>query len=83
MKKLLLWFTVNLVILVSIPVIYYIYLDRLVDYEYATGIRTSTGGDIVLIPVAGLFIFVLLVLLIANVLAGGFFILVRRQQNLP
>jgi uncharacterized membrane protein len=65
-NRLLLWIMANIIILISVPILYYVYLDRLVDYEYATGVRTSTGGDIILIPVAGVFLFLLLILLVIN-----------------
>jgi len=47
-KKLLLWLAVNASIQFGLPILFYIYLERMVNYEYATGIRTSTDGDIIL-----------------------------------
>jgi hypothetical protein len=80
MKKLILWLITNVLILIGVPILYYIYLERLVDYEYATGIRTSTGGDIILIPVVSSFIFLFVTLLIINVFLICYFWLRRRRR---
>ena len=80
MSKPLLWFIANVSILIGGPILYHVYLDRLLDHEYATGIRTSTDGDIILIPVAGLFIFLLISLLIINAVVG-FCVWLRRRRR--
>ncbi len=81
-KKLLLWLAVNGSIQVGFPVLFYIYLDRQVDYEYAAGIRTSTDGDIIMIPVVGLFIFLFIALLIINTIGACLYIRKHRRQRL-
>lgn len=70
MNKLSFWLLANMLVLAGGPILHYIYLDRLLDYEYAAGIRTSTDGDIILIPVMGSFVFLFVTLLVVNVLAG-------------
>ncbi len=63
------WFITHIVILILAPVAHYISLDRQLDYEYATGIRTDTGGDTIHIPVFGGFVFLLVLMLLINVIA--------------
>ena len=65
-RKVAIWIVANVLILVVTPILHYIYLDRLLDYEYATGIRTSTSGDTIIIPVVGGFIFLIGVLFVVN-----------------
>ncbi len=48
----------------------------------AAGIRTSTDGGIIMIPVVGLFIFLFISLLIINTLAACFYTWRRRRQRL-
>lgn len=74
MKKFLIWLLADALILIGVPVLYYNYLARQVDYEYATGIRTSSDGDIILIPVLGVFMSLSLLVLIVNVLAPCYYI---------
>ncbi len=52
------------------PILHYAYLGWLIDHEYAAGIRTSTGGDIILIPVMGGFVLLVIVLSVVNLLAA-------------
>ena len=78
-RKVALWIIADIVILVCVPVAHYIYLDRLLDYEYATGIRTDTSGDIILIPVVGGFIFLFLILFVINSLAVVYVFAIRKR----
>jgi len=68
-RKVAIWIIADIVVLICVPVAHYIYLDRLLDYEYSTGIRTDSSGDIILIPVVGGFIFLFLILFVINILA--------------
>ena len=69
-RKVALWIIADIVILVCVPVAHYIYLERLLDYEYANGIRTDTNGDIIVIPVVGGFILLFLIVFVINILAS-------------
>ena len=69
-RKVAIWIIFNILILLCTPVLHYIYLDQLLDYEYATGVRTSTSGDNIIIPVFGGFIFLVMILFVVNVLAA-------------
>lgn len=80
MKKFLLWIIGNAILLFVIPILYYIYLDRLIDNEYARGVRTSTSGDSVLIPVFGVFILLFLTSVVIN-LAIAFCMFWKRQKH--
>lgn len=80
MKKLFFWLIAEMFVLVGLPVLYYIYLDRLLDYEYAAGIRTSSDGDIILIPVMGLFVLLFIILFVADILAVCYHIWTRRRR---
>jgi hypothetical protein len=73
-KKLFLWLLADALILYSVPILYYNYLARTLDYEYATGIRTSSDGDIILIPVMGLFMYLSLLVFIVNILAVCYYV---------
>jgi hypothetical protein len=53
--KIILWLLADALILYAVPVLYYNNLARQVSYEYAAGVRTSSDGDIVFIPVMGVF----------------------------
>lgn len=80
MKKFFFWIVANIVGLFVIPILHYIYLDRLLNYEYASGIRTSTGGDIILIPVVGMFVFLLLSSLVINFAIACYYFWQRRKR---
>lgn len=81
MNKLLnLWIT-SAILQIVVPIVYYFYLDNLVDYEYANGIRTSTDGDTLTIPVVGMFILVFLILVVINVVYGSYLVLVNKRAN--
>jgi hypothetical protein len=71
-RKISLWLLGNLALLVFVPVGLYIYLNRLVEYEYATGIRTGGNDPVILIPVIGVFFFLFLILLTVNTLTALF-----------
>lgn len=66
-RNVAIWIIANIVILICTPILHYIYLDRLLDYEYAHGIRTSTDGDIILIPVLGGFLTLVILLFVLNI----------------
>lgn len=83
LKKLLFWIIANVLLQFGIPVIFYFYVRQMVDDEYATGLRTTSDGDSIIIPVAGMFIFAFVALLVVNALVGGFYILARRRRELP
>ncbi|MCA1641634.1 MAG: hypothetical protein LC785_06750 [Acidobacteria bacterium] len=81
-KRLLFWIIANVLLQFGVPVIYFVYMRRMVDEEYATGMRTSSDGDSMIIPVMGMFIFVLITLLAVNALGAGVYLL-RRRRGLP
>lgn len=67
MKKLFFSLIISSILQIVIPVLYYFYLDNLLDYEYANGIRTSTNGDTITLPVVGMFILVFFALFVINI----------------
>ena len=71
-RNVAIWIVTNAITLVCIPVLHYIYLDRLLDYEYASGIRKSTDGDIFLIEVLGGFILLVILSFIVNLLGATY-----------
>lgn len=75
-----LWIIADILILICVPIAHYIYLDRLLDYEYSAGIRKSTSGDIILLPVIGGFILLLFLVIVVNALAAIIF-WIRRHRN--
>ena len=79
-RKVALWIIADIVILICVPVAHYVYLDRLLDYEYATGIRTNTSADTITIPVFGGFIFLFLILFVINIAALSY-ALARRKRT--
>jgi len=81
MKKLILWLLADALVLYGVPILYYNYLARMVNHEYATGIRTSSDGDIILIPVVGLFMNLLVVVLIINILGVCYHIWAHRRKR--
>jgi O-antigen/teichoic acid export membrane protein len=81
MKRLFFWLMADISILIGLPILHYLYLARMLDYEYANGIRTSSDGDSILIPVVGLFIFLFVVLLIINLVVAGYYIWTRRRHR--
>lgn len=74
MKKVFFLFVASGVVQIVLPILYYFYLSSLMDYEYENGIRTSTGGDSIMIPVAGMFVLVFLTLVFINIIAACYFL---------
>jgi hypothetical protein len=79
-RKVALWIIADIVILTCGPIVHYICLDGLLDYEYATGIRTDTSGDIILIPVIGGFILLFLIVFLINAMALVY-VFARRKRT--
>jgi len=52
-KHLNLWFLLNIIGLIGLPIVYGLYLNNEIQYQYETGLRTSTDGDSISIPVFG------------------------------
>lgn len=69
-RNVAIWIVTELLILVCVPVLHYQYLENLLDYEYANGLRTSTAGDTIAIPLVGGFVFLVLVLSLINVVGA-------------
>ncbi len=72
----------NVVLLFVVPVAFAFYIRHMVDEEYATGARTGSGGDSIIIPVGNMFLLMLITTVSINLLAGGLY-LWRRRQRLP
>ena len=67
----------------SVPAVFIassMYFDAMVRSEYASGIRTSTGGDSTIIPVISVTVVWTIVLLVGGVIAGGV-VLIRRARR--
>jgi hypothetical protein len=71
-RNVAIWIIANVLILVCVPVFHYIYLDDLVEYEYANGLRTSATGDTLIIPLIGGFIFLVVTLFVINFVAASY-----------
>lgn len=69
-KSLCWWGVGNLMLLFGLPALTFWYLQREIDEQYRTGVRTSTGGDSLGIPVSEVAIMTVVVLLIINVVAA-------------
>jgi hypothetical protein len=80
MKRLLFWVIANVLLQFGVPVIYFFYLRQMVDEEYTTGVRTSSDGDSIIIPVGSMFIFMFITLLAVNALGAGVYLLKRRRR---
>ena len=81
MRKFFFWIVANIAALFVIPILYYIYLDSLLDYEYANGIRTSTSGDTILIPVVGMFVLLLFSSIVINFAIACYYFWQRRRNS--
>lgn len=60
------WLAINLVLLFGIPALYGWRVGRMVQDEYRLGLRTSTDGDSLGIPIGGAFLMMLALLLVLN-----------------
>ncbi len=67
MKKPFLLFVISAVIQIVSPIFYYFHLSSQLNYEYENGMRTSTNGDSIAIPIVGMFILVFFVLVVINI----------------
>lgn len=67
-EKLFFWLVCHIPIQIGVPILFYFYLDALLDFEYAHGIRTSTDGDTIIIPVLGMAIFVFISLVVIDII---------------
>jgi hypothetical protein len=83
MRRLLLplWVVADVLLLFGVPIMFSVYVRRMVDEEYATGMRNTSDGDSIIIPVAGMFIFMLITLISINALVGSFYLLRRRRRR--
>ena len=70
------WVLLNLVLLFGVPGVYGWWLSREVAREYATGLRVSTDGDSLGLPIGDFFLKVATALLTLN----GLLLLVRQLQ---
>jgi hypothetical protein len=61
------WVLANIAVQIFVPIIYFVYLMWLMDYEYENGIRTSSDGDSIMIPAAGMFVLIFFTLIVVNV----------------
>lgn len=75
-----LWLTGNLVWLFGVPALYAAWLWHEVQHEYAIGIRTTTDGDSIAIPVAGFALTNFGLLFVLN-LCWGIYALIRRWRS--
>lgn len=68
----------------SIPVIFLLawgYFDAIVRSEYASGVRTSTDGDSIVIPVVGVTVASILLLLVALAVFGIVMLLRKARRS--
>jgi uncharacterized iron-regulated membrane protein len=67
------WIAANVVLWIAATFAFAVWIDREVQKEYRLGYRTSSDGDTIAIPIAGLALSLGVVLLVAN----GIFLVVR------
>ena len=58
-----------------------LYFDAMGKSEYASGIRTSTDGDSIMIPVVGVTVAWTILLLLVGGIAGAVLLIRRARQN--
>ena len=76
MKKV--YWTIGILIwLFGIPVIFGLYLNHQIQYEYSMGWRTTTDGDNIAIPIVGLFMINTIILLTCS----GVYFVVKKIRN--
>ena len=80
-RKFIIWFVSNVALQIGGPILFYFYLSGLLDYEYAHGIRTSTDGDNIIIPVLGMVIFIFFSLVVINIIIACFCFWVDRKNS--
>jgi hypothetical protein len=83
MRRLLLplWVVADVLLLFGVPIMFSVYVRRMVYEEYATGMRNTSDGDSIIIPVVGMLIFMLITLISINALVGSFYLLRRRRRR--
>jgi hypothetical protein len=63
----ILWFLCQLLWLVAVPLLFGVWLHGEVDAQYAAGLRVSTDGDSISLPVGGVAILNFALLAVLNI----------------
>jgi hypothetical protein len=79
--RLLLWFASNVLVLVALPPLFARWVWHEVQEEYRLGLRTSTGGDSIGIPIAGFTALLVGIVIAANVVLSLYWLLRRRRAE--
>jgi hypothetical protein len=79
----LLWFAINILVLVTLPRLFANWISRSVQEEYHLGLRATTEGDSIGIPIAGFTILLVGIVTIANLILGFYWLIQwrRREQS--
>ena len=75
------WLTGNALWLLGAPALFFVWIEAQVQAEYAAGIRTTTDGDSLGIPVAGFFIVNVAFTLVIN-FAWAVWVTIKRRRRL-
>jgi hypothetical protein len=67
-RKAILWVVGNLALWALATLIFAIWIDHVVQEEFRTGVRTDTGHDNVMIPIAGFAIALFATMLLGNII---------------
>ena len=78
-KRVLIWILANVSWIVGLPIVYGIYLYNEVQYQYENGLRTSTDGDSISIPIFGVAIINLALVVIVNLVIIVYFYVKKRK----
>jgi hypothetical protein len=78
--RLALWFITNAAVAIGLPYLFTIWIRREVDYEYATGLRTSTDGDSIVIPIAGFTMLLWFALLVCNAIGLAIYFVAAHRR---
>ena len=82
-NRLLVWFASNFLAIVALPPLFGLWVWNVVQEEYRLGLRKSTDGDTIAIPIAGFTVLLVGILMAANLVLLLYWLLrrLRTEKN--
>jgi hypothetical protein len=74
------WALVNAACIVLVPLVFGVWLDVEIQSQYASGLRGSTDGDSVSIPIAGVALLNTLLLFVVNI-SWAVYVLIKKRRH--